>query len=312
MNSLVLLFLGCCVVQIAAFGGAVKDAPTDTPTDAPAQLSMEPTLLADGTYEPSPFALSVAVPPVTKYVKVERDNVYTGQKKILVVATDDGRMAMTNGKVFSSGNHPVETMVPLMHFRDAGFEFEFATVSGGPVVIEMWAFPSQDENVKKFYEEIKTALANPSKLEDISTTLEGYAGIFIPGGHGAMINLPESAALGVLLREANKQSMPTAVLCHGPAALLAATVDGDFPYVGYEAVTFTDAMDKQSPSFGYLPGDMGWYLQEKLNELGMKVTNQEILGATKVDRELITGDGPPAAHPFGLVATDALLKYVSN
>jgi len=29
---------------------------------------------------------------------------------------------MKNGKKFSTGNHPVEMLVPMLHFKKAGFE----------------------------------------------------------------------------------------------------------------------------------------------------------------------------------------------
>ena len=38
-------------------------------------------------------------------------------------------------------------------------------------------------------------MENPKKIDDIAN-LDDYAGIFIPGGHGCMINLPKSVALG--------------------------------------------------------------------------------------------------------------------
>ena len=47
-------------------------------------------------------------------------NKYTGSKPILVVCTDEGDMRMKNGKTFHTGNHPVEMLVPMLHFRDAG------------------------------------------------------------------------------------------------------------------------------------------------------------------------------------------------
>ena len=50
-------------------------------------------------------------------------------------------MLMQNGKSFSTGNHPVEALLPMLHLKNAGFEI--ATPSGAPVVIApCWAFPN--------------------------------------------------------------------------------------------------------------------------------------------------------------------------
>ena len=48
---------------------------------------------------------------------------------------------MKNGRFFSTGNHPVEALLPMLHLKNAGFEFEIATPTGKPAVFEMWAFP---------------------------------------------------------------------------------------------------------------------------------------------------------------------------
>ena len=47
--------------------------------------------------------------------------------------------------------------VPMLHFRDAGFKFDIATTTGKPVVLEMWAYPTKDENVKNLHDEVRVA-----------------------------------------------------------------------------------------------------------------------------------------------------------
>jgi len=265
---------------------------------------------ADGAYDPSPFAVSVAVKQKTDYKEESMEIKHTDQAKILVVCTDDGRLKMANGKVFNTGNHPVEMLLPMLHFKKAGFTFEFATVSGGPVVLEMWAFPTKDVEVTAFHKELEPALNAPTKLEDVDASLAGYAGVFIPGGHGAMVNLPQSLALGKLLHSAHGRGMPTITLCHGPATLVAATlVEGgtEFPYKGYKMVTFSDKTDAFTPNIGYIPGVMPWKCQEVLQSHGCETLNTSESGATHVDRELITGDSPQAGNNLGKVATPILV-----
>lgn len=261
-------------------------------------------------YNPSSLAMKVAYASKSKYSKETYEQTYSGDKPtILVVCTDDGKMKMKNGKVFNSGNHPIETLVPMLHLRDAGYtNFEFATETGGAVVFEMWAFPSKDDNVKELYESLKTGMDNPKKISDISS-LDNYSAIFIPGGHGAMINLPKSKALGTLLHMAHEQKFPTITLCHGPAALLSTgEVEGkDFAYDGYETCCFTDKTDSKTPSIGYLPGHMPWKCQEALEKVGMKVQNRSENGTVHQYEELITGDSPTAADNLGRFAAKILL-----
>ena len=70
---------------------------------------------------------------------------------------------MENGKKFSTGNHPVEAILPMLHLRDAGFDFNIVTPTGKPVVFEMWAMPSEDQNVMNFYNDYK----NNFKIQEV-------------------------------------------------------------------------------------------------------------------------------------------------
>ena len=206
----------------------------------------------NGAYNPSPFTLLMGTSSKSKYVKQEYSKTYSGNKPILVVCTDESLMEMQNKLKFSTGNHPQEMLVPMLHFRDAGFSFEIATKTGSPARLEMWAFPDKDENVKNLFEEINEQMENPKKLDDI-TSIDNYSAIFIPGGHGVMINLPTCAALGKILHKAQEAEMPTITLCHGPAALLSTGEEGTgkkFAYSGYNIMCFTDKTDKMTPSIG--------------------------------------------------------------
>lgn len=245
----------------------------------------------------------------TKYVPQEYETKYTGSKPILVACTDVGGMKMENGRVFNTGNHPVEMFVPMLHFQDAGFSFEIATPTGGAVVLEMWAYPTSDEKVKALHESLKNQMEKPKKLSEITGLAEKYSALFIPGGHGAMISLPKSFDLGDLLHEAHKEELPTVTLCHGPAALLSTNLKKEFAYKGYKAVCFTDKTDGTTPSFGYLPGQMPWKCQESLESQGITILNTTETGEVTQDRELITGDSPNAAHNLGVFAAPIVAKH---
>ena len=270
-------------------------------------------LNAKGTYDPSPFTLFAATSSKSDYKAVAPQNGrYMGNKPILVVCTDEGDMKMENGKVFNTGNHPIEMFVPMLHFREAGFKFDIATSTGNPVVLEMWAYPSKDENVKNIHEEVRTMMEKPKCISNISN-LDAYSAIFIPGGHGCMINLPSNVALGKLLNIAHGRSLPIVTLCHGPSALLSTSLPGtgttECAFKGYKVMCFTDKTDAFTPSIGYLPGKMPWKCEETLRGKGVEVVNKSEKGATLQDRELITGDSPKAAQNLGKLAAPLVVKY---
>jgi molecular chaperone Hsp31 and glyoxalase 3 len=90
-------------------------------------LGIAPKLESDGSYSPSKLALKLATKQKTDYESIVYKK-YQGKKsKILVIFTEHKNMTMQNGKLFSTGNHPVEALLPMMHLKNAGFSFEIVT-----------------------------------------------------------------------------------------------------------------------------------------------------------------------------------------
>ena len=276
-------------------------------------LGIAPQLEKDGSYIPSKIALKLATVKKTDY-KSEPYQKYKGNKsKILVLFTEQQKMKMQNGTLFSTGNHPVEALVPMLHLQNAGFEFEIYTPTGKPVVFEMWAFPSKDNEVLSIYNELKLKFEKPNSLHHFATNTgnvaANFAAVFIPGGHGAMLGIPEDENVGRTLNWAHENNLFTISICHGPGALLATTlINKSFIYKGYKMAVFPDSVDKMTPKMGYLPGQMPHGLSEKLKSLGANVVNTKADNTVCIDRKLITGASPLASNQLGKLATNTLLK----
>ena len=282
-------------------------------------ITTRPTETEDGTYIPSPLALKLATSSTTNFDNTTYENKYTGNKKVLMICTEERNMTMANGKKFSTGNHPVEMLMPILHLRNAGFEVDVVTPTGKPVAIEMWAMPEEDENIKAIFSEYKSKLENPGSLSSfVQNSMKDntdYVAVFIPGGHGAMLGLPENNNLNKLIHWSYNKDMFMLAICHGPAALLSANLDSDkdsFVYKGYKIAAFPDAVDAQGPMIGYTPGDMPWIYGEKLNNLGVTIINNEADNTVHIDRKLISGASPLAANAFGKLAATELLKEVNK
>ncbi|MDG1720223.1 MAG: protein deglycase HchA [Bacteroidia bacterium] len=279
-------------------------------------FGLAPILESDGSYSPSKMALKIAVSAKTDFENISYQK-YEGKKsKILVIFTETKNLEMKNGKYFSTGNHPVEALLPMLHLKNAGFEFEIATPTGKPVVFEMWAFPEKDEHVKAIYNENKPSFEKPIKLSDFITSSfdqsDSYAAVFVPGGHGAMIGIPEDKNVGKILRWAHESDLFTISLCHGPGAFLSTTLGNqEFLYKGYNMAVFPDSVDNKTPMFGYLPGKMPYGLSEKLKSLGVNLMNTKMDKTVCVDRRLITGSSPLASNELGKVASNTLLKELN-
>lgn len=276
-------------------------------------LGIAPKLESDGSYSPSKLALKMSVSGKTDFESISHPKIKGQRSKILVIFTEQKNLKMKNGSYFSTGNHPVEALLPMLHLKNAGFEFEIATPTGKPVVFEMWAFPEQDEHVKSIYKEFQNNFEIPLKLSDfIATSLdhsESYAAVFIPGGHGAMIGIPEDKNVAKILRWAHQKDVFTITLCHGPGAFLSTTLDDqEFLYKGYNMAVFPDSMDNQTPMFGYLPGKMTFGVSETLKSLGVNLMNSKMDKTVCADRGVITGASPLASNELGKLAVKTLLE----
>jgi len=276
-------------------------------------LGIAPKLESDGSYSPSKVALKLATSDKTDFENISYAKYNGNKSKILAIFTEQKNMTMKNGRKFSTGNHPVEALVPMLHLMNAGFDFEIATPTGKPVIFEMWAFPNKDEHVKVIYKKYKSSFEKPKKLKDFIDDsfikTESYAAVFVPGGHGAMLGIPEDRNVGKILNWAHQNNLFTITLCHGPGSLLATTLDNQkFLYEGYKMAVFPDSVDKQTPMIGYLPGHMPFGLSERLKSLGANIVNTKSDDTVCLDRKLITGASPLASNNLGKLAANTLLK----
>ncbi|MDC4324711.1 protein deglycase HchA [Acinetobacter baumannii] len=290
--------------------------------NTPASNDKNPTpdLAEDNAFFPSPYSLSQYTSPKTDYDGTTYPTPYAGNKKVLMIATDERYIQMQNGKFFSTGNHPVEMLLPMFHLDNAGFEIDIATLSGNPAKLEMWAMPKQEQVVLDTFQKYADKLKNPLKLADILENVVGenspYAAVFIPGGHGVLAKIPHSLEVKKVLKWAVEQDKFIITLCHGPASLLAAAVDEqpeNYIFKDYQICVFPDSLDKGANiDIGYMPGALPWLVGENLEKLGVKILNTSITGQCHRDRKLLTGDSPLASNNLGKLAAETLLAEVKD
>lgn len=286
-------------------------------TDLSLSIAPTPDRAEDNAFFPSPSSLAQFTSTKTNLSGADYPITYKGAKKILLIAADERYLPMANGTLFSTGNHPVETLLPMYHLHKAGFAFEIATLSGNAVKFEMWAMPHEDAPIMGLYQDYLPQFRAPLKLADIVGKLgaeSDYVGIFVPGGHGALSGLPTSPDVAKALQWALEADRYIISLCHGPAAFLApgaVNKNQPSPFQGYSICAFPDAVDALLPSLGYTPGALTWKFGEALQAQGIKIINTEATGATHQDHKLLTGDSPFAANALGQLAASTLLAALA-
>jgi len=278
-------------------------------------LGLAPVLTETGAYSPSKLGLFASNLTVPKYKAVSVQKQALGKKTVAVICTEHDELEMANGKRFLTGNHPVELFLPILHLEKAGFDIELYTPTGKAVCVEMWAMPKKDPAVTEAYQRYLPKLSTPNSLEDLESDFETHTdnvvAAYLPGGHGAVMGLPESHGLRKLLFWIKEQDKYLLTICHGPAGLLCAAPEdsqSEFIYSGYKMAVFPDLVDRVIALLGYLPGGMPWFLGKILKSLGVKMKFSLAHGLCCQDRKLISGDGPAAANKLGIKAVAALLE----
>jgi putative intracellular protease/amidase len=227
--------------------------------------------------------------------------------KILFVMTGVDHWTLADGTKHPTGFWAEEAAAPYEAFKAAGHEIVVATPGGVvPTVDEGSLAPEVNggqEGADKVAEVLAsfTELQHPITLQDVD--LDDYAAVFYPGGHGPMEDLAVDSTSGRILIDTLDSGKPLAVVCHAPAALLAAErADGSNAFAGYKVAAFTNAEETQA---GFAD-KAKWLLETRLVEAGVDVQVGEPWAPNVVvDRNLVTGQNPSSSAP---IAVEVLKK----
>ncbi|MFD8206637.1 type 1 glutamine amidotransferase domain-containing protein [Streptomyces sp. NPDC059695] len=220
--------------------------------------------------------------------------------KILFVLTGADHWTLADGTEHPSGFWAEEAVAPYEAFKAAGHEITVATPGGVVPTVDAGSLAPEANGGQEGADRIAASLAsideikNPIRLEDARPA--DYDAVFYPGGHGPMEDLAVNAASGQLLVDTLRSGTPLGVVCHGPAALLAATdADGSNAFAGREVAAFSNAEETQA---GFADRAK-WLLETRLAEAGVKVRVGEPWAPhVVVDGNLVTGQNPASSAPL--------------
>ncbi|WP_329114795.1 type 1 glutamine amidotransferase domain-containing protein [Streptomyces sp. NBC_01353] len=220
--------------------------------------------------------------------------------KILFVITGADHWTLADGTKHPTGFWAEEAAAPYEAFTAAGHEVAVATPGGVVPTVDQSSFAPEFNGGQEGADRVAAVLASftelqhPIALEDVN--LDDYAAVFYPGGHGPMEDLSADRTSGRILIDTLASGKPLAIVCHGPAALLAATEDdGTNAFAGYRVAAFTNAEETQS---GFAD-KAKWLLETRLVEAGVDVQVGEPWGPNiVVDRNLVTGQNPSSSTPL--------------
>lgn len=254
---------------------------------------------------------------------------------VLVVLSDSDHLELKDKKVFTTGFYLNELMQPVKLLLDAGHSVTFATPTGKAPTLD------QSSNDKMYFNNDIAALQeHKALLEHLKITSPGespvislsrveqigyehFDAVYVPGGHAPMEDLLHSAALGKLLNNFHNNGKTTALVCHGPIALLSTLsdptaftrkleVDGKTPthswtYAGYKFTVISNQEEELAKSL-LNGGAMKFYPQTALEQAGGVYSSNTSPWTSHIiiDRELVTGQNPGSALDVGKVILDRL------
>jgi putative intracellular protease/amidase len=224
----------------------------------------------------------------------------TGPRPVLIVLTSHGTKGDTGQP---TGWYLGEVTHPLAVFEAAGIRAEFASIQGGeppvdgvnlddPVNARYWNDPA-----------FRAAVRATPALDTVDPTR--YSAIFFAGGHGTMWDFPQGAGVQSAIRSVYEGGGVVAAVCHGPAALVNATLsDGRYLVDGKSVAAFTDSEEHAVGLQDVVP----FLLASTLVERGARhVPGENWQRQVVVDGRLVTGQNPQSATGVGEAVRDLVL-----
>ena len=216
---------------------------------------------------------------------------------LFVVSAADG-WTQKDGSVHPTGYWAEELAVPHQLFSDAGWDITVATPNAVAPTLDKMSLgegagdPKDLEKISAYLESIKSELDAPKSLADVNE--EDFDLVFYPGGHGPMEDLAVDAVSGQLLKQRLAAGKPLALLCHAPAALLAAkNEDGTNAFAGKNITAFSNTEEESAG----LAENAKWLLESELVNAGVKYDKaaEDWSSHVVVEGNLYTGQNPQSS-----------------
>lgn len=257
--------------------------------------------------------------------KIFNDHSSPNKKVLFVLSGVD--YVKGNKNTNKTGYWLEEFSVPYKLLTEKNIEVVVATPNGNTPVADALSCAVGDDgkplfwNLKEELEEaldIKETAIDKGIIESLAVLnkigLDSFDAIFIPGGHGPMQDLAFDENVAKALRYFHKKKKITALVCHGPAALLSTLEGNYFPYKGYKVAGFRNS-EEEGPVYEKLGGFkdfekvFGEKLETALITAGMLYEKGNDWESYVVrDRELITGQNPASSKSVA----EMIIKQLNN
>lgn len=225
--------------------------------------------------------------------------------KILMVLTSAAKLGAEKKP---TGFWFEEMATPYYILKEAGFEVDLASIKGGIPPIDPRSIDEKNAaipSVKRFREDKETMrlLRRTTAIDRINTS--EYIGVFLPGGHGAMMDFPTSKVLSEVVGGIWQAGGVLGAVCHGPAGLLSAkTNDKELIIKNKRINSFTN----NEEDIVQLSDSVPFMLEDRIKELGGRFEKSVIPFRSFAVRDgrLVTGQNPASSEQTAKLMIEAL------
>jgi putative intracellular protease/amidase len=203
------------------------------------------------------------------------------KKKMLIVVTNHAQISVER----HTGIWLAEFAEAYLEFSAQGYDVTVASPLGGSCPLDPGSV-----NARTPQAILDTRVYLEETLPVAEVNAQDYDGIFLPGGHGTMFDLPEHTPLQTLIRDFAEADKIVAAVCHGPAGLTEVTLASGVPLVkGRRLTSFTD----QEETAAQLTEQMPFLLESTLRARGADfIAAPNYTEHIEVDGTLVTGQNP--------------------
>jgi putative intracellular protease/amidase len=200
---------------------------------------------------------------------------------------------------------------PYYALKNAGFEIVVSSPKGGNAPIDPYSIPSNPQGTNRNDPITEKFLSSPEDVSRLNTTVplaninpKDYSAVVFPGGNGGTYDFPWNEDVNRIASTIYEQGGIVAAVCHGPAAILNATLsDGSYLIKGMNVTGFSNEEEAISEILIGTKNVVPFFLEDELPKRGanyQKVYVHEPLVVVSGDNgRLITGQNPESAMDVG-------------
>jgi putative intracellular protease/amidase len=131
------------------------------------------------------------------------------KRKILIIVSNANTIGPFHRR---TGTFLPEVAHPYAEFNRAGYQIDFASLSGDTPYLDALNLAGDPDNLAFLTGEGWAAMQQARQLADVD--VRGYDAIFVPGGLAPMVDMPDAPLLKKLIAETYERGAVVGAVCH--------------------------------------------------------------------------------------------------